>query len=89
MADACARNFVLCLLSSPGGPVADADAKIRVGLEVAATTGWVGFGVSESGGMEGADIALLTKAGASWTVQDSCVAPCIPTTIMHTRPSRS
>ena len=46
---------------------------IRLGIEVADTTGWVGVGVSETGGMEGADIAMLSKdgAGSTWQVQDT------------------
>ena len=48
--------------------------KVRLGLEVDSKSGWVGFGVSETGGMEGSDVALLSKGqDGKWTVQDSYV----------------
>jgi hypothetical protein len=48
-----------------------ANGSITLGIEAAAGDGWVGFGLSDTGSMKGADITTITKtAGGTWQATD-------------------
>ncbi|GLI64570.1 hypothetical protein VaNZ11_007891 [Volvox africanus] len=68
-------DFHECSLLSPSVALRwrdDGDA-ISIAMEVDGTWDWLGFGLSEAGGMEGADIAVIRRNltdGTSWWIGD-------------------
>ncbi|GIL49739.1 hypothetical protein Vafri_6017 [Volvox africanus] len=68
-------DFHECSLLSPSVALRwrDDGAAISIAMEVDGTWDWLGFGLSEAGGMEGADIAVIRRNltdGTSWWIGD-------------------